>query len=103
MMFGIAIGLLIGELLINLAVEDEKRVNNVLKATINNLEDDLKNANFKIKYRDDFVKQYQKEHEILLENASELRAKIVNLENNLELVTNSLPDNIKELISDFDG
>lgn len=105
MMFGIAIGLALGGLLLNLAVEDEQRVNSKLKDVINNLEEDLDNANFKIECRDNFVKQYQEEHEILLENARELRTKITDLENNLELVINSLTKEniniIKELSNKF--
>ena len=47
------------------------------------------------------LKDYQEEHVILLNNASELRAKIVDLENNIELLTNNLSDKNKELISDY--
>jgi len=53
-----------------------------------------------IKCKDEKIEDLQKEQVTLLENASELRTKIVDLENNLELVTNSLSDEIKELISD---
>ncbi len=105
MMFGIIVGLLLGLLLIGIATEEEQKINSKLKETINNLQKDLDNANFKIEYRDNFVKQYQEEHEILLENASELRAKIEDLENNLELIKNSLTDEniniIKELSNKF--
>lgn len=98
MMFGFAIGLALGGLLLNLAVEEEQKVNNKLKDTINSLQEDLDRANFKNELKDEKINDYQEEHVILLENASETRAKIIDLENNLELVTNSLRDkNINEL------
>lgn len=98
MMFGFAIGLALGGLLLNLAVEDEHKINTKLKETINNLQEDLDRANFKNELKDEKINDYQKEREILLENAAEARAKILDLENNLELVINNLPENvIKEL------
>lgn len=102
-MFGVVIGLTLGLLLIMIATEENEKINNKLNETINNLQEELKNANSKIEYRDNFVKEYQEEHEILLENASELKAKIEDLENNLELITNNLSEEniniIKELSS----
>ena len=92
MMFGFAIGLALGGLLLNLAVEDEHKINTKLKETINNLQEDLDRANFKNELKDEKINNYQKEHEILLENAAEARAKILDLENNLELVINNLPE-----------
>lgn len=65
-----------------------------LKKTINNLEKELNE-------KDVALKEYQKEHEILLNNASELRAKMVDLESNIELLVNNLSDENKELISDY--
>ena len=100
MIIGMCIGLILGALLMNIAVEEERKVNERLKKTINNLEEDLDNANFKNELKDEKIDSYQKEQVTLLENASELRAEIVDLKNNLELVKNSLPDKIKELISD---
>lgn len=98
MMFGFAIGLALGGLLLNLAVEEEHKINTKLKETINNLQEDLDRANFKNELKDEKINDYQEEHEILLENAVEARAKILDLENNLELVVNNLPENIiKEL------
>lgn len=98
MMYGFAIGLALGGLLLNLAVEDEHKINTKLKETINNLQEDLDRANFKNELKDEKINDYQEEHEILLENAVEARAKILDLENNLELVVNNLPENIiKEL------
>lgn len=98
MMFGFAIGLALGGLLLNLAVEKEHKINTKLKETINNLQEDLDRANFKIELKEKKINDYQEEHEILLENAIEARAKILDLENNLELVVNNLPENIiKEL------
>ncbi len=100
MIIGMCIGLILGALLMNIAVEEERKVNERLKKTINNLEEDLDNANFKNELKDEKIDSYQKEQVTLLENASELRAEIVDLKNNLELVKNSLPDKIKELILD---
>lgn len=97
MMWGICIGLVAGALLMNLAVEEENRINEILKKVINNLEEDLKNANIKVENRDYLIKDLKKEEETLLKNAEELRSKIVDLENNLNLVTNSL----KELAYDY--
>ena len=65
-----------------------------LKSTINNLEQELKE-------KKTVIKDYQEENEILLNNASELRAKIVDLENNIELLTNNLSEENKALVSDY--
>lgn len=46
------------------------------------------------------MKENNEQLEILLNNSSELRAKIVDLENNIELLVNNLSDKNKELISD---
>ena len=97
MMWGICIGIVLGALLMNLAVEEENRINEILKKVIKNLEEDLKNANIKVENRDYLIKDLKKEEETLLKNAEELRSKIVDLENNLNLVTNSL----KELAYDY--
>lgn len=70
--------------------------NKILKAKENEITD----LKLKVEQRDLMLKDYQEEHEILLKNASELRAKIVDLENNIELLTNNLSDKNKELISD---
>ena len=99
MMWGICIGLVAGALLMNLAVEEDNRINEILKKVINNLEEDLKNANIKVENRDYLIKDLKKEEETLLKNAEELRSKIVDLENNLNLVTNSL----KELAYDWES
>lgn len=45
--------------------------------------------------------EYEEQAEILLDSASELRAKIADLENNIELLVNNLSDKNKELISDY--
>lgn len=86
LILGLIIGLVLGALLMNLAVEEEKNTNQLLKNTINNLEDDLDLANYKIENKENLIKDYQEEHEILLNNASELRAKIAKLEHKKELV-----------------
>lgn len=96
MMLGFIAGLTLGLLLINIAIEEERK-------KISALQEDLNNANSKIKYRDDFVRQYQEEHKILLEDVSKLKAEIIDLENNLELVTNNLSEGNKKLIPDFDS
>lgn len=96
MVFGFATGLALGGLLLNLVAENEHKINTKLKETINNLQEDLDRANFKNELKDEKINDYQEEHEILLENAVEARAKILDLENNLELVVNNLPENIKK-------
>lgn len=101
MIFGICIGFLLGALVVNVYLKESEQTNDLLKKTINNLEDDIDLANSKIENRDNLLKDYQEEHEILLNNASELRAKIKDLENNIELLANNLSDKNKELISDY--
>ena len=80
-----------------------KKLIETLKNTINNLEKEITDLKLKVEQRDLMLKDYQKEHEILLNNSAELRAKIVDLENNIELLTNNLSEQNKELISDFDN
>lgn len=84
----------------NLVVEEEKRINNLLKKTINNLEKDLNLVNSKIENRDNLIKDLQEENVILLYNSTELRSKVTDLKNNIELLTNNSKNKkIKELIS----
>lgn len=73
--------------------------NKIIKAK----EKEITDLKLKVEQRDLILKGYQEEHEILLNNASELRAKIVDLENNIELLVNNLSVKNKELISDFDN
>lgn len=47
--------------------------------------------------------EYEEQAEILLDNASEYRTEIVDLENNIELLVNKLLDENKELISDSES
>ena len=101
MIFGICIGFLLGALVVNVYLKESEQTNERLKKTINNLEDDIDLANLKIENRDRILNDYQEEHEILLNNASELRTKIKDLENNIELLVNNLSDKNKELISDY--
>lgn len=54
---------------------------------------------FKVQQRDILIRDYQKDQVILLENAKEDRAKIKNLENNLSVLQQSIPQ-IKELVDD---
>ena len=70
---------------------------------IDNLEEDIDLLNSKIKNRDRMIEKQQKDNAILLDNAAELRAKIEDLENNIELLTNNLTDENKELISDSES
>ena len=101
MIIGFILGLILGALLMNLVVEEEKNTNELLKKSINNLEESLDLANIKIENRDTLINDYQQEHQILLNNSAELRAKIIDLQNNVELlVNNSKSKKIKELISD---
>lgn len=99
MVFGICIGFLLGALVVNVYLKESEQTNELLKKTINNLEDDIDLANSKIENRDRILNDYQEEHEILLNNASELRAKIKDLENNIEiLVNNTTDEKLKELV-----
>lgn len=101
MIFGMCFGFLLGALVINLYLKDAEETNELLKKTINNLEDDIDLANSKIENRDRILNDYQEENVILLNNSAELRAKITDLENNIELLVNNLSDKNKKLISDF--
>lgn len=101
MIFGMCFGFLLGALVINLYLKDAEETNELLKKTINNLEDDIDLANSKIENRDRILNDYQEENVILLNNSAELRAKIIDLENNIELLVNNLSDKNKELISDY--
>ena len=99
MIFGICIGFLLGALVVNVYLKESEQTNDLLKKTINNLEDDIDLANSKIENRDNLLKDYQEEHEILLNNASELRTKIKDLENNIEILANNTTDEkLKELV-----
>jgi len=89
LIIGLVFGLLLGVLLMNLVVEEDKKINNLLKKTINNLENDIDLVNSKIENRDNLIKDLQEENVILIENSAELREKIVDLENNIELLTNN--------------
>lgn len=101
MIFGMCFGFLLGALVINLYLKDAEETNELLKKTINNLEDDIDLANSKIENRDRILNDYQEENVILLNNSAELRAKITDLENKIELLVNNLSDENKELISDY--
>lgn len=103
MILGFILGLPIGALLMYRAVEEERNNNIVLNEKNDNLNEDIDRLSFKNELKDDKINDLQEEHKILLENASEARVKILDLENNLELVTNSLSKENKELIPDFDS
>lgn len=72
----------------------KKKLIEVLKNTINNLEEDLKKEKDKNRI-------YQKDMIILLDTNAEQRNKIIDLENNIELLVNNLSEQNKELISDY--
>lgn len=69
-----------------------------LKNIINDLENENTNLKLKIEQRDLMLQDYQKEHEILLNNSAEYRAKITDLENNIEFLYNNLTPKKKELV-----
>lgn len=102
-MFLAIAGFLFGALLVVLFNENAERANELLKDTINNLEEDIDLLNSKIKNRDRMIENQQEDNAILLDNAAELRAKIEDLKNNIELLTNNLTDKNKELISDSES
>lgn len=102
-MFFAMAGFLFGALLVVLFNENAERANELLKDTINNLEEDIDLLNSKIKNRDRMIEKQQKDNAILLDNAAELRAKMEDLRNNIELLTNNLTDENKELISDSES
>ena len=77
-----------------------KKLIETLKKTINNLEKEITDLKLKVEQRDLMLKDYQEEREILLNDSAELRAKIVDLENNIELLTNNLLEENKALVSD---
>lgn len=100
-MFLAIAGFLSGALLVVLFNENAERANELLKDTISNLEEDIDLLNSKIKNRDRMIEKQQKDNAILLDNAAELRAKMEDLRNNIELLTNNLTDENKELIPDY--
>lgn len=97
---GLFFGTIIGASLFTEELNRIKEINEVLRGTINDLEKELDISNNKVENRDKLIKDCQTDHEILLNNASELRAKIVDLENNIELLTNNLSNENKALVSD---
>ena len=104
LIIGLVTGVVLGALLMNLVVEEDKKINNLLKKTISNLKNDLKLANSKIENKDNLIKDLQEENIILLDNSAELRSKVTDLENNIELLSNNSKNNkIKELISDSES
>lgn len=79
----------------------KRKLIQTLKDVINNLEKENTDLKQKVKIRNLIIKDYKKEYEILLNNSAELRAKIVDLENNIELlVNNSRSKKVKELVND---
>ena len=98
---GLILGTILGVLILDIALEEEKENNKILEKEKSNLEDDLDSANFRVEQRDRFLSDYQEEHEILLKEISELKSKVTDLENNIELLANNSDDEkIKELITD---
>lgn len=75
----------------------KKLHNKILKAK----EREIADLKLKVEQRDIMLKDYQEEHEILLNNVSELKSKIADLENNIEFLTNNSKSKIiKELVRD---
>lgn len=103
MILGFILGLLLGALLMYRAVEEERKEKERLSRVIDDLNEDIDRLSFKNELKDKKINDLQEEQVTLLENASELRSKIVDLENNLELVKNSLSEENKKLIPDFDS
>ena len=68
-----------------------KKLIETLKSVINDLGKELDE-------KKTVIKDYQKEHEILLNNSAEYRAKITDLENNIEFLYNNLTPKKKELV-----
>ena len=68
-----------------------KKLIETLKSVINDLEKELDE-------KKTVIKDYQEENEILLNNSAEYRAKIVDLENNIEFLVNNLTPKKKELV-----
>ena len=98
---GLILGTVLGVLILDIALEEEKENNKILEKEKSNLEDDLDSANFRVEQRDRFSSDYQEEHEILVKEISELKSKVADLENNIELLANNSDDKkIKELITD---
>ena len=100
MFFAIA-GFLSGALLVVLFNENAERANELLKDTIKNIQEENNLLELKVKNRDRMIEKQQKDNAILLDNAAELRAKMEDLRNNIELLTNNLTDENKELIPDY--
>lgn len=67
-----------------------KKLIETLKSIINDLEKELDE-------KKTVIKDYQEENEILLNNSAEYRAKITDLENNIEFLYNNLTPKKKEL------
>ncbi len=70
-----------------------------LKQTIKITQQERDEAREEVAKKDYLIKMYQEEHEILLNNASELRAKNTALENNIEILRNNLSEQNKELVN----
>jgi len=68
-----------------------KKLIETLKSVINDLEKELDE-------KKTVIKDYQEENEILLNNSAEYRAKITDLENNIEFLYNNLTPKKKELV-----
>jgi hypothetical protein len=74
-----------------------KKLIQVLKNTINNLEDDLSKQKEELRKEKEKNEIYQKDLIIVLENSEEQRRKIKDLENNVEFLYNNLSAQKKKL------
>ena len=96
MMFiiGMLLGIVIGMFIIALLSMD----------TISQYEEDLHTQILLRRNRDRFIKDLQEQANIQYEEKKELEAKIVDLENNIEiLVNNSNDTKLKELVTDSES
>lgn len=98
MIYGICIGFLLGALVVNVYLKELKKTNKLLKKTINNLEDDIDSVNLRVENKENLIKDLQEENVILLNNSAELRSKLTDAENNIELLINNLSEENKELV-----
>lgn len=101
MIFGMCIGFLAGALIINIYLKNSENNNILLKKTINNLENDIDLVNLKVSQRDNLIKDYQKENEILLNDLAKLRNTKIDLENNIELLINNLSIKNKKIVKNL--
>lgn len=82
--------LILGVLLINVAVKEEHKTNNLLKEKISNLENNMYDKNLQIAERNKLIKDLEEKNIELLNSIIELKKKVTDLENNIELLVSNL-------------